>query len=222
MGRVGRFWSRPVRSGCRPPDGLPLRPGWSLERDLGRYGGGGGGGNGVVFTGTGTVTIGAAVRGGNGGAGGNGSASGTAAGSGGFGGNGLVVSKAGVTVNVNASITGGNGGASGSIGRTDQQGLGGVGIVGSGLTVIAASSISGGLAADLTTRANAITFTGGTNVLELQAGSNITGNVVAFSTADTLRLGGTANASFDVSQIGPPRSIRASVCSKRPAAAPGR
>jgi uncharacterized protein with beta-barrel porin domain len=51
------------------------------------------------------------------------------------------------------------------------------------------------------TRANAITFTGGTNVLELQAGYNITGNVVAFSAADTLRLGGTSNASFDVSVI---------------------
>ncbi|NVO12608.1 MAG: autotransporter domain-containing protein [Rhodoplanes sp.] len=52
------------------------------------------------------------------------------------------------------------------------------------------------------TRANAITFAGGTNILELQAGSIITGNVVAFSSADTLRLGGNASASFDVSQIG--------------------
>jgi len=52
------------------------------------------------------------------------------------------------------------------------------------------------------TRADAITFAGGTNILELQAGSTITGNVVAFSSADTLRLGGSASASFDVSQIG--------------------
>ena len=52
------------------------------------------------------------------------------------------------------------------------------------------------------TRANAITFTGGTNVLELQPGSAITGNVVAFSATDTLRLGGSGAASFDVSQIG--------------------
>jgi hypothetical protein len=36
----------------------------------------------------------------------------------------------------------------------------------------------------------------------LQAGSTIIGNVVAFSNADTFRLGGSANASFDVSQIG--------------------
>ena len=45
-------------------------------------------------------------------------------------------------------------------------------------------------------------FTGGTNVLQLQAGSSITGNAVAFSTADTFALGGTTDASFDVSQIG--------------------
>ncbi|MDR6872175.1 outer membrane autotransporter protein [Bosea sp. BE125] len=40
--------------------------------------------------------------------------------------------------------------------------------------------------------------------LELQAGSQIIGNVVASGpgTSDTLRLGGTANASFDVSAIG--------------------
>jgi hypothetical protein len=50
--------------------------------------------------------------------------------------------------------------------------------------------------------ANAVTFTDGTNVLELQAGSAITGNVVASSASDTLRLGGSANASFDASQIG--------------------
>jgi autotransporter-associated beta strand protein len=80
------------------------------------------------------------------------------------------------------------------------NGGGGVGIVGSGLTIINSGTITGGLSG--VTRANAITFTGGTNTLELQAGSSITGNVVAFSTADTFRLGGTTNASFDVSQIG--------------------
>jgi outer membrane autotransporter protein len=51
-------------------------------------------------------------------------------------------------------------------------------------------------------QANAITFTGGTNTLTLEAGSAITGNVVAFSPADTLALGGSSNSSFDVSQIG--------------------
>ena len=52
------------------------------------------------------------------------------------------------------------------------------------------------------TRANAITFTGGTNSLTLAPGSTITGRVVAFSTADILALGGSGSASFDVSQIG--------------------
>ena len=44
--------------------------------------------------------------------------------------------------------------------------------------------------------------------MELQGGFNITGNVVAFSTADTLRLGGAPNASFDVSRIGAAAQFR--------------
>ncbi len=36
----------------------------------------------------------------------------------------------------------------------------------------------------------------------MRAGSAITGNVIAFSAADTFRLGGTGNASFDASSIG--------------------
>ena len=63
-------------------------------------------------------------------------------------------------------------------------------------------SVTGGLAGDGVTRANAIMFTGGTNSLTLEAGSSITGNVVAFSAADTFALGGATNASFDVTQIG--------------------
>ena len=47
-----------------------------------------------------------------------------------------------------------------------------------------------------------ITFIGGTNTLELRAGSVINGNVNAFSSADTLALGGSTNSSFNVSQIG--------------------
>ena len=80
------------------------------------------------------------------------------------------------------------------------HGAGGAGISASSTTVINSGSITG--APNDVGRANAITFTGGTNALELQAGSTIAGNVVAFSAADTLRLGGSANASFDASQIG--------------------
>jgi hypothetical protein len=96
---------------------------------------------------------------------------------------------------------GGNGGGAGG------SGAGGAGIVGSGLTIINSGAINAGFSPDQV-KANAITFTGGTNVLELRAGSNIDGNVVAFSAADTLRLGGTANSSFDVSAIGPSAQYR--------------
>lgn len=53
--------------------------------------------------------------------------------------------------------------------------------------------------------ANAIEFgVSGTSTLELQAGSNIVGNVVAgaLGARDTFRLGGSANDVFDVSTIG--------------------
>ncbi len=65
-------------------------------------------------------------------------------------------------------------------------------------------TISGGLAGDGTTRAYAIRFTGGTNRLELHAGSNITGRVgsIFTHTVDTLALGGSTDHGFDLSQIG--------------------
>lgn len=70
------------------------------------------------------------------------------------------------------------------------------------LTVVNAGTIRAG-----TGYANAIEYaSGGTGraVLELQAGSNIVGNVVANATVanDTFRLGGTTDSVFDVSTIG--------------------
>ncbi|WP_222944698.1 autotransporter family protein [Cupriavidus campinensis] len=70
------------------------------------------------------------------------------------------------------------------------------------LTVVNAGTIRAG-----TGYANAIEFaSGGTGraVLELQAGSNIVGNVVANATVanDTFRLGGNTDSVFDVSTIG--------------------
>jgi len=168
-------------------------------------GGGGAGGWGAVVTGSGALgTLSSSVTGG---AGGNGGSAGifNSGGSAGSGGIGLVFTGSGVTATINASVTGGNGGTGGAGGASGgANGAGGVGITGSGLalTVSGSGTISGGLAGDGTTRASAITFTGGTNTLQLQAGSSITGNVVAFSAADTLQLGGTNNASFDVSLIG--------------------
>jgi autotransporter-associated beta strand protein len=168
-------------------------------------GGGGAGGYGAVVTGSGGSSNSASITGGNGGIGGAaGGAPGVHAGNGGDGGVGVQFTSTGATFTNSGSITGGNGGAGGSGsggGIAGTPGAGGVGIVGAGLTVINSGTISGGLAGG-GARANAITFTGGTNTLELRAGFSITGNVVAASTADTLALGGTTNASFDVSKIG--------------------
>jgi outer membrane autotransporter protein len=102
-----------------------------------------------------------------------------------------------LTITNTGSITGGS-----SI-----FGNGGAGISASGTTVINSGSITGALGSG-GTRANAITFTGGTNVLELQAGSTITGNVVASGANDTLRLGGSTDAGFDVGQIGSAAQFR--------------
>jgi len=168
-------------------------------------GGGGAGGYGAVVNGSSlTYTNASMITGGAGGAGGSGSGATSASGNGGDGGVGVFLTS-GNTLNNSGSITGGNGGAGGigtGTAANGSAGAGGAGIVGSGLTVLNSGSITGGLSGNGVTRANAITFTGGTNTLELRPGSTITGNVVAFSAADTLALGGSGSASFDVSQIG--------------------
>ncbi|MTK09852.1 MAG: hypothetical protein F8N38_22585, partial [Hungatella sp.] len=69
-------------------------------------------------------------------------------------------------------------------------------MVGAGLAIVNAGSIAGAAGAP------AIRFTGGTNSLTLEAGSAITGAVLASSSADSLILGGGTGAGFDVSQIG--------------------
>jgi uncharacterized protein with beta-barrel porin domain len=175
----------------------------------GNGGSGGDGGAGLklggpdVFTNTGTIQGG---LGGFGGVGGNGGAGGDG-GKGGAGGVGVLGAALQAVLINRGLIEGGNGnigGAAGSgpVGVVGTVGTGGAGIAGAGLTVINSGTIAGGISGAGGIRANAITFTGGSNILELQAGSTITGNVVAFSAADTLRLGGTTNAGFDVSQIG--------------------
>ncbi len=81
-------------------------------------------------------------------------------------------------------------------------------------------------AGDGTTPANAISFLGSGNRLELQAGSTIVGNVVATAGGnDVFALGEQPTPSFDVSQIGASQRIsnppRFALHSKRPAIAPG-
>ncbi|HMM57053.1 MAG TPA: hypothetical protein PKD77_05600, partial [Rudaea sp.] len=81
-------------------------------------------------------------------------------------------------------------------------GIGGPGIVASGnASVDTQGNISGGLAADGTTRADAVDFSGGGNTLTLENGYSFNGLAVSGG-GDTLALGGTSNASFDLSQIG--------------------
>ena len=163
-------------------------------------GGGGAGGYGAIVTGSGASSNSGAISGGNGGAGGaSGSGQG---GNGGDGGVGVQFTASGTTFTNTGTVMGGTGGAGGAGFPAGSNGAGGAGIVGSGLSITNNGTISGGLGGDGVTRANAITFTGGTNTLTLQSGSTITGNVVANSSADTFALGGGTNSSFDVSQIG--------------------
>jgi uncharacterized protein with beta-barrel porin domain len=166
---------------------------------------GGSGGMGMLFTAaTATLTNTGTVTGGNGAAGGGGGPLDLLSGNGGAGGAGVTFAAGGTFTN-GGSVTGGNGGIAGSImpgfpGIPGTNGAAGAGVVGANLTVVNSGSITGGTTGGV--QANAITFTGGTNSLELRAGSAITGNVVAFSTADTFILGGSVNASIDASKIG--------------------
>ena len=174
-------------------------------------GGGGAGGYGAIVTGavdgSNTSSNTSTITGGKGGAGGEagGGETGTSGGIGGDGGVGVQFTMTGATFTNSGTVAGGNGGAAGAAsgeGIAGTPGAGGVGIVGAGLTIIDSNTISGGLGGDGVTRADAIDFTGGTNTLTLEAGYSIVGNVVAYSTADTLALGGTGTATFDVSLIG--------------------
>ena len=121
------------------------------------------------------------------------------------GGVGVQFTTTGATFTNSGIVAGGNGGAAGGAGEAGSAGsagAGGAGIVGAGLTIIDSNTIRGGLGGNGVTRADAIEFTGGTNTLTLEVGYSIVGNVVAYSTADTLALGGIGTATFDVSLIG--------------------
>lgn len=166
----------------------------------GAAGGGGTGGIGLALIGVGPLaTIGGAVTGGNGGNGGNGGSG--AGGNSGDGGAGIVAN--GATLTILAPVAGGAGAIFGFGVPNGITGAGGIGVAGGNLNILvgAAGSVTGGLSGS-GVRAEAIRFTGGTSLLELQSGFAITGNVAAFTVSDTLRLGGTANGFFDASNIG--------------------
>ncbi|MBS0426881.1 MAG: autotransporter-associated beta strand repeat-containing protein, partial [Proteobacteria bacterium] len=176
-------------------------------------GGGGGGGDGVAWAASNVeLTVAGSATGGQGGRGGDSLSSPSGqAGGGGGGGSGVLFVGNNSTVQVSAggSTTGGNGGAGGAdiyvgINHRGAPGAGGVGTVvaGDGNTLVNAGSIAGGLSGDGAARADAVRISGNNNALELNAGYAFSGNVVASGTGNALRLGGTANASFDVSTIG--------------------
>lgn len=196
----------------------------------GGNGGGGGhggaGGSGAWIGLNVSTEIGAAMRvtGGNGGNGGNGGTGGDPGddygyslpandpgasgrgGRGGAGGDGLQLGGAQtITIRNGAVIQGGNGGQ----GAGDAAaGAGGIGInadnLSGGVTIINAGTIAGGTSGDGAAAA-AIVFSQGGNRLELQSGSQIAGDVMAKDNKgrpDTLALGGTADARFDLSALG--------------------
>lgn len=138
-----------------------------------------------------------------GGTGGNGGSGNTIRGPGGAGGVGVAITNGAVLTNT-ATINGGRGGAVGSGGGSPAAGAGGAGVTANGnTTIINSGTISGGLNAAGTARANAVTLTGGTNVLRLLSGSVINGNVVASAAGgDTLELSGDTDGSFSAAAIG--------------------
>jgi fibronectin-binding autotransporter adhesin len=173
-------------------------------------GGGGDGGVGALVTAATGATLGilssGSIVGGDGGAGGR-DLGGYGPlfqmvfdGKGGLGGIGVQFLGTGAVLTNEGSISGGAGGASAAAGY---GGAGGAGVSGGSLKVINSGLILGGVDSSGGTHANAITFTGGVNTLEIDLGSTIIGNVAAFSNADTLVLGGNVGGTFAVSAIGP-------------------
>jgi len=151
----------------------------------GQYGGGGGGGGaGALLTGLSQLVNEGAIAGGDGGAGGGGY-QGKSGGNGGAG--GAAVAGSSFQLTNTGSIVGGNGGAGGgNSSRPGAGGAGGVGVLATNGTITNGGTITGGLSSDGTTQADAISFVGGGNVLNLNAGSVLDGAVDVTSGAAAL------------------------------------
>lgn len=141
-----------------------------------------------------------------GGNGGNGGGGGFDGGGGGGGGSGILLQVTNAQLHVEGSVIGGNGGSGGVAGLgigTAGAGGSGVSVDGDGNTLVNAGSIVGGLSGNGVTRANAVTIRGSNNTVQLNAGYSFTGNVVVASGLNNaLALGGTADTTFGVSDIG--------------------
>jgi autotransporter-associated beta strand protein len=177
----------------------------------GSGGGGGAGGYGAIVTGGGASSNSSSITGGAGGNGG-GVGTGGAGGNGGDGGVGVQFTVPGATFTNTGTVQGGNGGSRGTGGVNGIPGVGGAGIVGSGLSVINSGSIAGGMAnAGTGAQANAITFTGGSNFLNLNpAGTQGTlgGNVgvtgtLTFNQTNAVALPNAITGTGAVIQAGP-------------------
>ncbi len=204
-GHTGSFLPNSAATGSNGGNGGNGAGGSGSSHGAG--GGGGAGGYGAVVSGSAFGTITAPIIGGNGGSGGNGGPSiNSSGGFGGDGGHGLFFAGASSKIfTIAAQVSGGTGGAGGAAtanGTPGGNGAGGIGVVGYNMFLTAANgaSISG--------PGGAITFTGGSNALELYAGAVITGNVVVSAGTGTLRLGGAADASFALGSIGPAAQYR--------------
>ena len=164
--------------------------------------GGSAGAGGVGIAGTNfTLTNTGTVAGGAGGIGGDGSYGGGAGGAGGDG-----VSGSNFTVTNNGGITGGTGGTGGTGASSNGAfGTGGVGVNSTGSSsVTTAGSIAGGVGGD-GAQADAVDFSGGGNLLELENGYSFTGNVISTSGTtnggDTLALGGSTDSTFNLASL---------------------
>lgn len=158
------------------------------------YGGNGGSGGGGLSAGSdNTLTISSEVTGGNGGAGGAALSNSDAATTGGNGGDGVLAPN-GLTLVNSGTINGGDGGQGGLswAAEAGADGVGGVGVRGANMAITTSGAISGGLSGDGVTRADAITFTGGTNTLTLANGWSLNGNlgVNGVGTSLTFKLDG--------------------------------
>jgi uncharacterized protein with beta-barrel porin domain len=133
-------------------------------------GNGGSGGTGALVGNGGMISNAGTLLGGNGGKGGNVINGSDTAGNGGNGGNAAFFGNGGSGMLSNTgTMTGGAGGNAGLLlgagGTGGQGGRGGAGVVGAGITIINNGTIQGGMGGDGATRADAIMFMGGTNLL---------------------------------------------------------
>lgn len=171
-------------------------------------GGGGAGGYGIVVDTSGPFVLNHVAAGGNGGRGGTGYFYG---GSGGDGGHGLAFAG-GATATINAAVTGGNGGAAGtfvtSCCAVGSNGAGGIGIVGSNISLSLNAVVTGGLSGDGVSRAPALKL-GGSNHITLGTGWGLVGGVVVdsggsidFDQASDVTLGSSISGAGSMSKSG--------------------